>query len=257
MSYDKESLAKSWSYSQAKLFAQCPRKYYYNYVLGKKEKAGVAAEFSSAVIHTALAGLHEGKPSNTVEGLHLEFLRQNGEMLDLDARYSLATARKVISAYLKSPGVTQEDMTSVMYEPRLEVQVGDAVVIVKPDVVFADTQGKYVPLDFKVSGYERNGVDYEYQFIGQCVATQAERYLVDEITVTKAGKISISRHEVMVSEEHKAEWIEETRQMIGQRNEMLRSKVWPKHTWSCYDWGRRCSYADACQAGRTYGEGLL
>lgn len=259
-------LEQTWSNTQFDKFTQCPRRYYYTYVLGKKrlDPAGLSAQFSSMVIHPMLAGMYMGesdeKVTEDVKEHYYDFEQCGGITVVMSANYSMDVVEKIRSLYEDIIRKDREEYNILYAEERHVVYLDEVGVIVKPDVVLAHKKThKVIPLDFKVSGYDRPGnrLQHHTQFVGQAVATNADSVIVDSITVSKGGKVSVGRDEVFISDELKQEWMEEMYSSILTRNCCVASGVWPKRSAACYDYNNPCPFIAACSQGRTFGEKLL
>lgn len=249
------------SNTQLETFESCPRRYQYVYRHTLTKSVGVPALWSRELLHPSLAELYATGQGPDWPALWDRYCDTYGLEVVGDGFYTLNMAKACFVAYVEQ-FYRADDATYAFLRPEtlyfLPLE-GDPEVLYlsKPDVVFVDRQtGRQIPVDFKASKRPSPMLvsALNRQFLGQALACQADRMLVNVFTlaVTNGGKPkpSVVRHELAVTKDLADEWVAETRQDALAIVQCDTSDVWPKRApTACLSYGERCPYVTLCEAG--------
>lgn len=262
------------SHTQLEKFEECQRKYKYIYENKLQPEVGIAAEFSSQVIHPSLEHLY--LHGDTAEVPWFSYWNAFVEKIGLeklgDARYALDMAKRVYEAILPYYYDDVLHYTNWQAEEPARPSLGTITVddetlveieyISKPDLIGyeVDSYGKiYMDdafvFDFKFGSSDQSALslDFHRQFMGQAWAHGAKGFVCYAISVGRTKvrpSVGVMRYETIPTQFQLDEFVAEVRVKAQQRLICQLANVWPKQSpKACYSFGKPCEFLNICQAG--------
>lgn len=252
-----------YSHSSLDKYDLCPRRFYYHYELGLREPQGLAAAYSTHLIHAPIeayvrdwlgggAGRAAIDWDATYDAYWLEFRRELDLMPDFDdVLYSLANAKRVLAMYVKDP--IDGDYIAVEERGYLTFPNGMQYVSI-PDFLVRNERGLST-VDLKMtSGWKIPPLSpYDDQFLGQAIPLGADGFY--RVTIQgdkKSGRITLLPAEWQpVDPVLAGEWRDEVAQQIDliEQDRLRVRGNWRKKDKNCNAFGRECTWKGRCEIG--------
>jgi hypothetical protein len=256
------------SFSQIEKWEQCHRKWSYYYIDKLESAKSWASEFSSALIHPALAKWYLTGGTrlavNEWDELWENYINVVGQIPSSSKAdteiYTLRNAIQHIGIYVERYEPDFDMYDTVSSEEmffKIVPDVDKFVYLSKPDVLLArKTDKKKVTLDFKHSKWDINAglSPFDRQFLGQAWVTGAEfmmkTHMQTKYTVKNGFEHITNRSHEPVDDDQMTEFVTELQLKCDQIASAKRRNTFPKHApKACNDFHKPCEYIDLCRVG--------
>lgn len=260
-------MEKPWTYShtQLALWKLCKRRYYNQYVLGKKEPKTPNMAAGTWLCQNPIEHWEQDRRSdadtNFWNTVWPNFLAEfGGDDLYKDPIFNLDLAKKIFTAYRANPvqgKVVEVEQRFFKYFPDgLRYQSKPDFVVERPTRVTWDIKLKTFTQRFAGDTFYASAPlsVFDDQCLGQAVCTKADafgqiQFWVGKKDATLIGPVYIEQPvNTVLATEWEQETINEMNSIENWRKYISRIS-WPKNDQACRAFGRDCSYLPHCNFG--------
>ena len=164
--------SNTYSFSRIKCFQQCPLRYRFRYIEGRKEAFRSIESFLGSMVHDVLEWLYVQRDGGTdpdERGILEEFARRWAEGRDRtvavirvnnDDEEYLRLGREMLTRFFNETFIRDQSRT-VSLEQRLSKRLSDAVLFTGfADRIGRTDKGRLFVIDYKTSKSEGNGTEF-------------------------------------------------------------------------------------------------
>ncbi len=254
-----EEMKVSLDNSRLNEYGACPQLYDYKYNHGLVDESGMAARYSTYLLHDPVENWYrfKGDYYPDYKLLYQAWAPTTEELLaDKFGNYTVKAAESLFKEYttrFKDDLETYEFIESEVYRTRQVHDDGRQLARPygsKTDIVLRHREsGDIHTLEIKASKWDfiLRSLGFNPQVMGQFWVNKAKRSLVVFFQLTK--KPNVERFEFEFMPEEIDTWFEEQTLKISQVVVSEQYNVWPRRTEACSRFNRSCEFLNLCELG--------